>query len=247
MGSAVTTKITLYQFPGPNHIGSVSPPCLKIALALQFLGLEFGDERLSLKQARNLSPAGQLPVLQLGDEQLVDSVAIMDRLAEDYPAMTPEDDAGRIQDRLWEIFVNDRLYWLGFYLRWLDPVAAPRFAKIVFARVPKPVRWLLRRVHLRRMLKRGKFHGVAGRAPDDIQAELDRTVVMLAKALKGGPFLQGRSTPGRGDFAVASMFAQVAMGNTMPRLKARVKGEPLLSAHIDAVYEACGRKPLRLK
>ena len=41
-------SITLYQYPGGDGLGSVSPPCLRVDMALRWIGIKF--ERRDLRR-----------------------------------------------------------------------------------------------------------------------------------------------------------------------------------------------------
>ena len=122
--------ITLYQYPGGDGLSSVSPPCMKIEMALRLLGAEFEVKNLtSIQQTRRVSETGRLPVLEADGERTADSIAILDRLERMFPdaALWPTDPAEHLRDRLWDHYATDSVYWLGFYLRWIRPDTSERF------------------------------------------------------------------------------------------------------------------------
>ena len=93
----------LYQYPGGDRIRSISSPCLKVEMALRLAGAEYEAKYLtSQTAARNVSATGRLPVLEIGEERIVDSVKILDRIESEFPdaALSPDDPQQRVRDRL---------------------------------------------------------------------------------------------------------------------------------------------------
>ena len=96
--------ITLYQYPGGDGIGSISPPCLRVDLALRLLNVEFRrkDVRRPTSVAQ-LSGTGRLPMLDLDGERFVESTRILDELERRYEVpWRVEDPVERASLRAWE-------------------------------------------------------------------------------------------------------------------------------------------------
>ena len=238
----------LYQYPGGDGIGSISPPCLKVDLALRKIGRPFEVVNCGPRDVARVSPTGRLPVVQLEDgTQVEDSILILDELERRFPeaALAPADERERRVDRLWESFVNDHLYWYGYWLRWVDPTNAPRFARAVFGRMPWPVRLFGRIVFLPRQRRRIRYQGFLGKSPETVRDAVRRALDLFDGGLEGGPFLQGRAEPGRGDLALASFVVQVGFRDTMPDIEAEVCRRPGLPAHARETYRACNAEPTK--
>ena len=64
-------QVVLYQYPGGDGVGSISPPCLRVDLALRLLGIEFKRKDLrGSKAVQAISTTGRLPVLEIDGERL---------------------------------------------------------------------------------------------------------------------------------------------------------------------------------
>lgn len=238
----------LYEYRGADGIGSISPPCLKVELALHRIGERFEIEYCSPVTARRLSPTGRLPLLRLDDGTVVeDSILIMDTLEARYPdsGLAPSDAGRRLTDRLWEAFANDHLYWYGFWLRWVDPESAPAFYRATFGRMPWHMRAFARTIFLPRQRRRSLHQGFYGKSSETVHAAVRRALDMMVQGIGRGPFLQGRSTPARGDLALAGFTAQIGYRDTMPRVEKETLRRPAVVRHAVAVYESCGVKPTR--
>jgi glutathione S-transferase len=231
----------LYQYPGGDGVGSVSPPCFKIELALRLLGADY--ERVNVTspgKVRQISSTGRLPVLEVDGARIHDSIRILNELEGRFEApWLDATERERLQDRLWEYFVNEHLYWCGFYLRWVDPEDSARFFDALFGKMKLPARWLVRRMFLPRQRRRSRLHGSGGRERSEILDEIVNALEMLVTALDGGPFLQGRSAPGRGDLAVASLLGQAGFRGSLPEVCRQVKSRPPLMTHLHDVFAAC--------
>ena len=237
-------SVVLYQYPGSSGVPSVSPPCLKVYLALRYIGVEHEVvDVYSPARARKLSKTGRLPVAEIDGRLIPDSVDIMDALEVRYPdaGLTPADPQQAIRDRLWEIFVNDHLYFIGYYLRWI--ANRERTFDAMFGRMPWYVKLGVRVQFLPRARRRAQYHGIGGKDESAVHASVERAFAMLADGLEGGPFLQGREAPARGDFAAAGMLAMIGWRNSLPHVLERLDRHPTLRDYVARVFEACKMTP----
>lgn len=232
----------LYQYAGADRLSSISPPCMKVEMALRRLGAEYRVENVaSPSKARRISVTGRLPVLEIDGERVPDSIVILDRLEQRFPKATlwPQDPVRRVHDRLWEHFGTDSLYWLGYYMRWVHPEFAPATRQAFFGRLPWPARAAIRLTVLPRARRRAMLHGVGGKSPAMVRAEMERGFEMLIAGLEGGPFLQGRQEPGRGDLACAALLVQAGFRRTLTETMEQIRSRPLLTTYLRVVLDAC--------
>jgi glutathione S-transferase len=235
----------LYQYPGGDGLSSISPPCMKVEMALRLLGVEYKVRNLyGTNSARRVSVTGRLPVLEIDGERVPDSNIILDRLERHRPDadLWPTDPVQRVQDRLWDHFATDAMYWLGFYLRWVDPRTSGPSFRALFGRMSWPKRFAIRAFFLPRQRRRALLHGVGGKSPESVRAEMKRAFGMVDDGLAGGPFLQGRDHPGRGDLACAALIAQAGFRASLPETMDEVLARPALPAHTTRVFDACGMR-----
>ena len=233
----------LYQYPGGEGLASVSPPCLKIWLALRRIGAEHRVVDCQPPQVRRVSRTGRLPVLELEDgSRVADSVTILDTLEERFPDadLFPKDPLVRVHDRLWDHYGTDVMYWLGFYFRWVHPETAQRTFREFFGQRSFLTRLVVRATFARAARRRGRLQGIGGLAPETVMHALERVLETITTGLEGGPFLGGRPTPGRGDLSCAALLAQAGFRDTMPEVEARFRKHPPLERHLAATLEACG-------
>lgn len=234
--------IVLYQFPGGDGLNSISPPCLKVEMALRRLGLEYRLVNCrSRAEARRVSRTGRLPVLEFDGRRIPDSINILDALEQRLPEadLWPAAPEQRLQDRLWEHFANDHLYFIGYYLRWCVPAHRERMATAIVGRAPFYVRGVFRTFFLPTFVKRAHWVGIGGKPIARVFEDYERGLEMTEAGLAGGPFLQGRDRPGRGDLACASLLAQAGFRDTMPDVVSRMRRRPRLLEYGRRVFEAC--------
>ncbi len=232
----------LYQYPGGGGISSISSPCVKVELALRLVGAEYEAVNLrSRKAARQVSATGRLPVLEVDGTRIADSVAILDELEKRFPkaGLSPIEPGARVRDRLWEHFATDTMYWVGFWLRWVDHDVSNRFFGALFGRMAWPGRFAVRSFFVPTQRHRIRMVGHGGKTAERIHVEFSRALDMVEQGLEGGPFLQGRATPGRGDLSCAGILVQVGFRDSMPDEMAEVRKHPTIIEHMIAVFEAC--------
>jgi len=240
--------VTLYQYPGGDGVGSVSPPCLRVDLALRWLGLDFTRRNLR-GGADKVSPTGRLPVLEIDGERFVESTRILDELEHRYDVpwkVASESDAAHL--RLWEYSINEYYYWLGFSMRWVDGPGRERFLTVLLAGADAITRFMVRNVFVRRQIKRAQRHGAGLRDRADVLAEIERGFDLLVTDLGDGPYLLGRDTASRADLTVTSLFAQAGFGDSMPELLKMIEARPTVRPYLQRVCDLVGgEKPRWLR
>ncbi len=180
---------------------------------------------------------------RIDDRLIPDSIDIMDALEAKYPdaGLSPSDPQEAIRDRLWEHFVNDHMYFVGYYLRWI--AYREQTFDAMFGRMPWYVKLGVRLQFLPRTRRRAEYHGIGGKDVSTVLASVERAFAMLADGLEGGPFLQGRDAPARGDFAAAGMLAQTGWRDSTPAVLERLDRHPVLRGYIGRVFESSGVAP----
>lgn len=233
---------TLYQYAGEGALPSLSPPCAKIYLALRLSGLRHHVRDVRPEQVKRYSPTGRVPALKSPEGKvLVDSIRILDHL-EALPdlaqPLTPRDPGERAQDKLWEHFANDTLYWCAVVCRWLVPENRARMIEVIAGDS-----WLKQKLvgflGAREVTKRACGQGTGLKSYDEVLEDFARHLRVVVEGLRAGPYLGGRSQPGRGDLAMAGLLAQLGWRGVTPRMNAALAEHPALREHTRRVFEAC--------
>lgn len=239
----MSEQVILFQYGGRGRLPSLSPPCLKVDLALKILGVPHRVVDLHSPGAvKRHSPTGRVPAIEFRGEMTAESILVMDRLQEFFPdgCLWARDAASRARDRAWDCFATDTLYWLGFYQRWLVPSVRDGMLDGFLGQgfsLKKAGMRLFARTVLRR---RARGQGVGLRSPEDVRDAYLRGLSMIEDALEGGPFLHGAQAPGRGDVAIAGHVAQLTFARGMRPIEALMAERRPLFDHVAAVFEAAG-------
>ena len=130
--------MTLLGFGSAFSLPDVSPFVMKVQVLLKMANLPYVNQpALSMN-----APKGKLPVLIDGDETITDSTFIRLHLESKYHLgfdahLDPQQRAS-----LWalEKLLEDHLYWLLLWDRWLDDVVFEKGAARLFDRVPEHIR-----------------------------------------------------------------------------------------------------------
>ncbi len=235
-------SIMLYQYPGGDGLGSVSSPCLRVDMALRWLGVEF--ERKNLRRGgdvRKVSATGKLPAIDIDGERIVESTSILDELERRYDVpWTVDDERQAAHLRLWEYAINDYFYWFGFYARWVDPDGRKRFLDALLSRVGTFTRFMVHKVIVPQRIKRAMMHGVGGRTREDVLREIECGLDLLVTDLHGGPFLLARDRPSRADLTVCSLFAQAGFGDGMPEVMQAIERRASVKPYLQRVCDVVG-------
>jgi glutathione S-transferase len=235
-------QVVLYQYPGGDGVGSISPPCLRVDLALRLLGLEFKRKDLrGPKAVQAISTTGRLPVLEIDGERFVESTRILDHLEQRFDApWIVEDPRMASHLRLWEYAINDYFYWCGFSLRWVEPEGRERFLSALLQKADWKTRFFIRKFFIRTQEKRARIHGVGARPVDEVIHEVERGLDLIVSDLGAGPFLLERSTPSRADLTILSLYSQSGYFDSMPIVRRLIEQRPAILPYLRRVNDACG-------
>jgi len=151
-------KLTLHDFPAETAVDgweSFSPFVLEVERALHLAKLPFEKHHVDMMKIREISPTGQLPVLEVGDEKIQDSTRILQRIERLAPGSLTFGLEGRVlaEAWLWEEFADTALYPYVLATRWADDRGWPVPREKFFASIPAPIRAIVAPM-VRRQTKR---------------------------------------------------------------------------------------------
>ncbi len=234
--------LELIQYGGLTRGATMSSPCGKVQMALHFKGLPFRVRNVgSPRQARVFNPRGRVPALRIGSEIVVDSTDILDALEARFPqpALDPKDPHARALARLWEDWADECLYFYGLWARFGVPENFDRVARLIFRRMPAPLR-PLGKFFLRRTM-RARLHGqgVGDKEPEAIWREMATALDLPEECLAHGSFLAGGAIS-RADLAVCALLDQADVEEMAPQPAKLVRARPRIQAWRAAVHARCG-------
>jgi glutathione S-transferase len=198
--------ITLYTY-GP-HFGCPdgSPFVIKGEMLLKLAGLPYQTDT----RGHGRAPKGKLPYIKDGDRLVADSTLIRLYIEDQYGFDFDRALSARDRGIAWSVekMLEDHLYWLMVYWRWLVDANFDRGPRRYFDRAPAILRPLLCKLIRRRV--RGTLHAQGlGRHSDAEKNRLsDRSIDALSQVLGDNPYLMGDRPCG----ADATAFAFIAAG-----------------------------------
>lgn len=245
-------KIVLCELPptGVDGIESWSPFCLKVHRALRLAGLGYESRHGRPSDFSRLNPAGQVPVLLVGDTVVRDSTAILAevaRLSDHFGGrpLLPRDPRAKAEAWLWEDWADRALNGYVVAARWADERNWPMVQEAYFG---KDAPWLVRNVvapHLRRRVLAGLHARDFLRAgPAALRDDFRRVLDFLEER---APLEGFWVTPDAPTVADLSIFAQLhAFRSALTAAQAReLVMRPRLTDWLDRVAEETSRKAVR--
>lgn len=159
--------IELHQFAPAFGLPNPSPFCMKVEGLLRLAGLPYST--VSEDDPRK-APRGKLPYIVVDGRRIADSAAIAAFLRDEYGFDADEglSDATRAEHRAFIALLEDRLYWVGLYLRWIDETSWPLVRDSFFGHLPVPLRQLVPRLARAKIRRDLRGHGLGLCSDDEI-------------------------------------------------------------------------------
>ncbi|NND67316.1 MAG: glutathione S-transferase family protein [Halioglobus sp.] len=228
----------LYTFPETFGLRNVSPFCLKVEMALAYLGVEY--EIVEEKDPRK-SPKGKLPYIKVDGSVIPDSEIILEYLdgahaGKLYGHLTDEEySRGYAFTRLSE----DHLYWLMVASRWLDDDWFRNVVDQFFDFVPWPIRTFASKAARKGVARTLDLHGLGRHNIPEQKEFVRRDLEALNRALSSRDFIAGDRLTAF-DFAVAGLLAGIYDQQPPTWINPIAQEYPDLQAYAERVQEAVG-------
>jgi glutathione S-transferase len=236
-------ELTLYDFPADPGIAgypTFSPFVFEVERALKLAKLPFKHTRIDMMKLKKLNPVGQLPVLGIGTELVMDSTRILRRIEALAPgSLSAGLDARALAEAwLWEEFADTALYPHVLATRWWDDRGWPVVREAFFASVPALLRGVVSALVRKGTIKRLLGRDFVRAGPELYQQRLDAVLDALeARAPEQGFWLGAR--PSVADLGLFAHLHQLRIPLTPFRAE-EVKRRVRLSAWLDRVDLATG-------
>jgi glutathione S-transferase len=196
--------ITLYSFGPDFGLPDASPFVTKAEMLLKLAGVEYRIARGGLRRA----PKGKLPYIDDDGVIVADSTLIRMHLEQKRNIDFDRGLSARERGIAWAVekMLEDNLYWLMIYWRWVVDANFERGPKGFFKRAPALVRPFIIRA-VRKQVRRNLWgHGIGRHNEAEMTAMADRLIESLAQILGDNPYLMGAQPCG----ADATAFAFIA-------------------------------------
>jgi glutathione S-transferase len=208
--------ITLYTFGPYFGLPDASPFVMKGDMLLKLSGLKYETSTKGFQSA----PKGKLPYIRDGETVVADSTLIRLYLEQKHGidfdrALGPrERGIGWVAEKMLE----DHLYWIMIYWRWLTEPNFTRGPKNFFKRAPAIIRPLAERFVLRNIRRNLHGHGIGRHSEAETTAMAARGIEALAQILDDNRYFLGAAPSG----ADATAFAFIA-GALSPHFESPVR------------------------
>ncbi|MGZ9275233.1 MAG: glutathione S-transferase family protein [Nitrospira sp.] len=171
--------IRLHKFGEAWGIADPSPFCLKLESFLKEANVPYASVPFDPMRTLSKAPKGKLPFIELEDgTQIGDSTLIIDWLShkQGIDADAPLDSKQRAVSLAFRRMLDEHLYWVGVYFRWLDEPGWSVIREAFFSDIPWPARPVIEMMQRRRHAAALKAQGTGRHSRDDI-CRLGRTDV----------------------------------------------------------------------
>ena len=198
--------ITLHTFGPFFGCPDGSPFVMKGEMLLKLAGLPYQTTTRGLSRA----PKGKLPYIRDGEDVVADSTLIRLHIEKKYGFDFDQGLSERDKGVAWAVekLLEDHLYWVMVYWRWVIKENFDRGPRHFFDRAPAPLRPLICAMVRRKVRANLHAHGIGRHDDAEKNAMADRGVDALSRVLGDNRYLMGERICG----ADATAFAFIAAG-----------------------------------
>ena len=222
--------ITLYTFGPYFGLPDPSPFVMKGEMLMKLSGLPYETNRRGLAGA----PKGKLPYIRDGETVVADTTLIRLYLEQKHGIDFDRGLSARDRGVGWaaEKMLEDHLYWIMIYWRWLNEPNYRKGPKNFFKRAPAIIRPLVEAMVLRRIRRNLHGHGLGRHSEAETTAMAARGIEALAQILGDNRYFLG-ATPSGAD---ATVFAFVA-GSLTPHFESPLRDKMLTMQNLVAYHD----------
>jgi len=222
--------ITLHTFGPDFGLPDPSPFVMKADMTLKLTSLPYETTTRGFGKA----PKGKLPYIRDGETVVGDSTLIRLYLEKKYSVDFDRGYGSRERGIGWSVdkMLEDHLYWVMVYWRWLKPDNFERGPKAFFKRAPALIRPLVEKLVLKRIRKNLHSHGIGRHSEAEMTEMAARGIEALSHLLADNRYFLGPQASG----ADATVFAFVACTLT-PHFPSPVRDKMLGHANLVAYHE----------
>lgn len=182
--------INLYQFKPAFGLPNASPFCMKVETYLRMAGLAYELPRgVDLRKA----PKGKLPYIEDGGKRIADSGFIIDYLKQTYGDKLDAHltERERAQALAMRRMVEENLYWVAIYTRWIEDDGFASTSRVFFDGMPPVLKQIVPFIARRAIRREIHGHGMGRHSRDEIYAIGCQDVRALAHLLGNQPYFMG--------------------------------------------------------
>jgi glutathione S-transferase len=210
--------ITLYAFGSYFGLPDASPFVMKAEMLLKLAKLDYRTDTKGFAGA----PKGKLPYIDDNGTVVADSTLIRLHLEQNHSIDFDRGLSTRDRGVAWatEKMLEDHLYWVLVYWRWMNDANFARGPKGFFKRAPAIIRPLIERIVRGKVRRNLHGHGIGRHSEAEMTAMSNRAFEALSQLLGDSPYLMGNTVCG----ADATAFAFIA-GSLSPVFESPAHGK----------------------
>lgn len=222
--------IKLHQFAPAFGLPNASPFCMKLETWLRMAGLPYE----SVEDGNVIkAPKGKMPYIVDDDGTTVaDSTLVIEHLTRRRGValdawLTP---AQRAQALAMQRLIEEHLYWVTLYLRWMTPEGWPKVRQAFFGTLPTPLKQIVPPLARRGMKAELHGHGMGRHSMEQIVAFGCQDVEAIADFLGDQPFMMG-AQPSTLDAVAHAFLANLLWAPFDTPVQGHARTRPTLEAY----------------
>ncbi len=182
--------ILLTQFQSGFGVPNPSPFCMKGEILLKMAKLPY---QIDIINDPRKSPKGKLPFITDKGEIIADSALIRHHLEQKYGADFDVglSDKQKATSHAFARMIEERLYWILVYGRWIDDSNWPLTSNFWFGTLPPILRTLIPIVARKQVRKNIKAHGIGTHSEAEIYAFAEKDLEALSVQLGDQDYMFG--------------------------------------------------------
>lgn len=211
--------------------GTPDPSAFVVKLQTAFRLAGVGHTRVEENNPA-VGPKGKIPFIVDGDHRMGDTTLILEHLKETRGIdldrhLSPLQKA---QSHALQRMMEERLYWVMTYSRWIEPANAHIEREIFFGGLPWIIRGLVAGMAHRQVVKNLHAHGLGRHSREEIYAFGIADVQAIAETLGDQDFLFG-GKPSLADATAFGMLVNILGPDISSPLKDAAASDPRLVAY----------------
>lgn len=225
--------IELYQFSPLWGLPNASPFCLKLETYFKMASVPY--EVVRFNNTRK-APKGKLPFIKHNDKVIADSNVILTYVKENF-GNTLDSHLDTQQASLMHCarrMIDEHLYWVGVYSRWVDENNWPETKKEFFGRLKLPYRWFIPDLARKNLCNQVYQQGIGRHNQADIYRMGAEDLAALSNILADKPYFMGEK-PTTLDATAFGILVNLFWVPMITPLKDTAKTHPNLKAFCDRI------------
>jgi glutathione S-transferase len=209
--------IKLFQPPPRFNAANPSPFCIKLETLLKMANLPY---EIVLEGDPRKGPTGKIPFIESNGKKMGDSGLIQKYLEDEKGADFHQglSDLERAHTLAYTRLVEEHLYWVLVYSRWIEDENWAIVKPIFFGQLPIPLKWFVPDMARKQVLQGMKGHGI-GRHPKETIYQLAADDLAALSAFLGDKDFAFGKKPTALDASMYGLLSSILDGDFDTKVK----------------------------